>query len=458
MTEVNETVFREIKNMKSYPLQTLATAMSGTLTQGGGDVVVTAGVSTDTRKIPQGALFFALKGDNFDAHEFLTTALEAGASGLVVQDATNVPDGISAILVEDTLKALQDLAQWYRAELGIPVVAITGSNGKTSTKDFTKSVLSQKFRVNATLGNLNNHIGLPLTVLATGESDEVGIFEMGMNHSGELAPLCEIGRPNISIITNVGTAHIEHMGSRDAIALEKGTLARALDEKGTLLVPSDCDYLEDFRESTPAKLVTVGQGAVRAENVRPHASGSDFDLVIEGLGTIATSISVAGQHMVSNALLAAGAGAELGLTLAEIAAGLQNAELTSGRLRQYQYEGVTVIDDTYNANPDSVIAGLETLAQLPGEGRRIAALGIMAELGDHAEEGYQQVGETARKLNLTLVTVGEEAALYGADEHFLEIDEAAERLSQLTTTGDIVLFKGSRMAAMERVMNKAYPY
>ena len=281
---------------------------------------------------------------------------------------------------------------------------------------------------------------------------------MGMNHSGELAPLCEIGRPNISIITNVGTAHIEHMGSRDAIALEKGTLARALDEKGTLLVPSDCDYLEDFRESTPAKLVTVGQGAVRAENVRPHASGSDFDLVIEGLGTIATSISVAGQHMVSNALLAAGAGAELGLTLAEIAAGLQNAELTSGRLRQYQYEGVTVIDDTYNANPDSVIAGLETLAQLPGEGRRIAALGIMAELGDHAEEGYQQVGETARKLNLTLVTVGEEAALYGADEHFLEIDEAAERLSQLTTTGDIVLFKGSRMAAMERVMNKAYPY
>ena len=227
--------------MKSYPLQKLAHAMSGSLLQGGEDCVISAGVSTDTRRLSAGAMFFALKGENFDAHHFLAEAVEAGAGALVLQDDSDLPEGIPVILVNDTLKALQALAKWYRGELGIPVVAITGSNGKTSTKDYTHSVLSQKFRVNSTLGNLNNHIGLPLTVLATAANDEVGVFEMGMNHSGELAPLCEIGRPDVSIITNVGTAHIEHLGSRKAIAIEKGNVARVLSEKGTLLLPSDCD-------------------------------------------------------------------------------------------------------------------------------------------------------------------------------------------------------------------------
>lgn len=446
--------------MKPYSLKQLASAMNGTLLQceqGGGDLVVSTGVSTDTRSIPNGALFFALKGENFDAHNFLAQAAQSGAGALVIQDAANLPADIPAVLVNDALEALQALAKWYRAELGIPVIAITGSNGKTSTKDFTKNVLSQKFRVNATLGNLNNHIGLPLTVLATAADDEVGVFEMGMNHSGELAPLCEIGQPNVSIITNVGTAHIEHMGSRAAIGLEKGTLARALDADGTLLVPSDCDYLDDFRASTPAKVIAVGDGSVRAENVVPGEAGSTFDLVIDDLGSIPTSIGVAGKHMVSNALLAAGAGAVLGLSLEQISAGLQTAELTSGRLRQFQSGGVTVIDDTYNANPESVIAALETLANLPGGGRRTAALGVMAELGDHAAEAYARIGQIARDLNLQLVTVGEEALTYGSDHHFQTPEEAAQWLSENTTSGDIVLFKGSRLAAMEKVMNHAFP-
>lgn len=443
--------------MKAYPLQQLATAMNGTLPRGGGELVISAGISTDTRSIPSGALFFALKGDNFDAHNFLSQAAEAGAGALVVQDDSKLPESIPAILVDDTLDALQTLAKWYRAELGIPVVAITGSNGKTSTKDFAKSVLSQKFKVNATLGNLNNHIGLPLTVLATKECDEVGIFEMGMNHSGELAPLCEIGQPNVSIITNVGTAHIEHLGTREAIALEKGTVARALDEDGTLLVPSDCDFIDEFRKSTEAKVIVVGEGAVRAENIISGESGSEFDLCIEDLGSVPTSISVAGKHMVSNALLAAGAGAVLGLSLEEISEGLRKAELTSGRLRQYQSNGVTVIDDTYNANPESVIAGLETLAGLPGEGGRTAALGIMAELGAHARSAYQSIGRIARDLKLRLVTVGEEALAYGAQHHFENHEEAAAWLSSNTSAGETVLFKGSRMAAMERVMKQAFP-
>ncbi|MEO1833134.1 MAG: UDP-N-acetylmuramoyl-tripeptide--D-alanyl-D-alanine ligase, partial [Akkermansiaceae bacterium] len=293
--------------MKSYPLQKLAHAMSGSLLQGGGDCVISAGVSTDTRRLPAGAMFFALEGENFNAHHFLAEAVEAGAGALVLQGDSDLPEGIPVILVKDTLKALQDLAKWYRGELGISVVAITGSNGKTSTKDYTHSVLSQKFRVNSTLGNLNNHIGLPLTVLATAANDEVGVFEMGMNHCGELAPLCEIGRPDVSIITNVGTAHIEHLGNRKAIAIEKGTVARILSEKGTLLLPSDCDEEYDFRASTPARVITVGDGEIRAENIVSGESGSAFDLTIDGLGTKRTSISVVGRHMISNALLAAGA-------------------------------------------------------------------------------------------------------------------------------------------------------
>ena len=443
--------------MKSYPLQKLAYAMSGSLLQGGEDCVISAGVSTDTRCLPAGAMFFALKGENFDAHHFLAEAVEAGAGALVLQDDSDLPEGIPVILVNDTLKALQALAKWYRGELGIPVVAITGSNGKTSTKDYTHSVLSQKFRVNSTLGNLNNHIGLPLTVLATAADDEVGVFEMGMNHSGELAPLCEIGRPDVSIITNVGTAHIEHLGSRKAIAIEKGTVARVLSEKGTLLLPSDCDEAYDFRASTPARVITVGDGVIRAENTVSGESGSSFDLTIDGLGTKRTSISIVGRHMISNALLAAGAGYVLGLSLDEISAGLTNAKLTSGRLRRYLSHGLTVIDDTYNANPESVIAALETLASLPGSGRRIAALGMMAELGEHAVEAYPRIGRIARDLGVTLITVGDDADKYGDDHHFRNHEEAATWLSNETSPGDIVLFKGSRMAAMDQVMKLTFP-
>lgn len=443
--------------MKAYPLQNLAEAMNGTLVQGDGGVVMSSGVSTDTRSIPEGALFFALKGENFDAHSFLGKAVEAGAGALVVEGAQNLPQGIPVVRVDDTLKALQDLAEWYRAELGIPVVVITGSNGKTSTKDFTRSVLSQKFKVNATKGNLNNHIGLPLSVLATEEDDEVGVFEVGMNHAGELAPLCRIARPNVSIITNIGTAHIEHLGSREAIAEEKGTVARALDESGTLLVPASCDFVEQFRATTRGRVMTVGDGMVRGAKVVPCGTGSSFDLVIEGLGSLATSIPVAGSHMVENALLAAGAGFVLGMKLDEISRGLEQTTLTSGRLRQFQSGEVTVIDDTYNANPESVIAALQTLAGMPGDGRRVAVLGMMAELGAHASEAYPRIGRVADELGIVLLTVGDEAEAYAAGQHFHTNEEAAAWLDQEQTPGDLVLFKGSRMAAMEQVMNLVYP-
>jgi UDP-N-acetylmuramoyl-tripeptide--D-alanyl-D-alanine ligase len=255
----------------------------------------------------------------------------------------------------------------------------------------------------------------------------------------------------------VGTAHIEHLGSRKAIAIEKGTVARVLSDRGTLLLPSDCDDLYDFRASTPARVITVGGGEIRAENTVSGESGSAFDLTIDGLGTKRTSISVVGRHMISNALLAAGAGFVLGLDLDEISAGLTKATLTSGRLRRYLSHGLTVIDDTYNANPESVTAALETLASLPGDGRKIAALGMMGELGEHALKAYPRIGGIARDLGVTLVTVGDDANKYGADHHFKTHEEAATCLSNETSPGDIVLFKGSRMAAMDRVMKLTFP-
>lgn len=452
--------------MKAYTLETLAAAMKGTvLQQGDGDTVISSGVSTDTRTLKEGALFFALKGENYDAHHFLDRAFKAAA--LVVNQPDKVPPGRPAIVVDDVLFGLQRLARWYCQELRIPVIAITGSNGKTSTKDLTRSVLAQKFRVNATLGNFNNHIGLPLTVLATEEDHEVGIFELGMNHPGELAPLCEIARPDISIITNVGSAHIENMGSREAIAEEKGTVARALTEQGTLLIPADCEFIEQYRERTAGQLLIVGngRGVIRAENLDTDVEGSRFDLVIDSLGRIPAQIPVAGKHMVSNALLAAGAGYVMGLSLEEIARGLSVTELTSGRLRQFHYAGIHVIDDTYNANPESVAAALETLASLPAEGKRTAALGKMAELGTHAEAAYRRIGTLAAEKNLGLVVVGTAAESIataareagGEADFFKQTEEAAAFLKSHTAPGDVVLFKGSRAAAMERVMESTFP-
>ena len=443
--------------MKSYSLQQLAEAIGGSLPHGGHEVSITSGVSTDTRKVRQGSLFIALKGDQFDGHCFVSEAKEKGALAAIVHEQSQAPDSFPVILVQDTLKGLQALAHWYRRQLNIPVVAISGSNGKTSTKDFTRSVLSKRYRVNATEGNLNNHIGLPLTILAAEEQDEVMVVEMGMNHAGELEPLCEIARPDISVITNVGTAHIEFLGSQEAIAQEKGTLARALSSEGVLVVPSSCEYLEDFRQDTRGRVIAVGESGIRADRICLGADRSDFDLTVDDLGCVPTSIAVPGYHMITNALLAAGVGIELGLDLTEISQGLQASRLTSGRLRKYECRGVTIIDDTYNANPESMAAALQTAASIPIRGARTAVLGRLAEQGHFASTAYQALGKLARDLGVRLVSIGTDVEALNAPLHFDTIEPAAMWLSENTNSGDLVLFKGSRSAAMERVMNLAYP-
>jgi len=452
--------------MKPIPAKQLAEILGAPLAAGNGDIMVTGGVSTDTRTLPAGSAFFALRGENFDGDTFAAKALSAGAAVAIVHKWTGeVPPDSAVIEVGDTLLALQRLAVWWRKQLDIPVIAITGSNGKTSTKDFTAAVLARKFNVSATRGNQNNHIGVPLTVLATTPEHTAAVWEMGMNHSGEIAPLCEIARPKYGIITNIGTAHIEFLGTREAIAEEKGMLARALPADGMLFLPANCDFLDYLRQRTKAQLIYVGNGRgfVRAENLKSTIDGSVFTLVADGQEPVEVSLPVAGRHMVTNALLAAAAGWKLGISSEEIAIGLSSTTLTGGRLCSYGFQGVTVIDDTYNANPESMAAAIETLADIPvGQGaRRFIVLGRMGELGVHAAAAHLRTGALAAERHLTVIAVGEgsEGIAEGANHspHFKDLDKAAKWLSHEVKPGDVVLFKGSRSATVERVMHAAFP-
>jgi len=430
-----------------------------------------AGVSTDTRSVQPGDVFVALRGERFDGHRFVDAAARAGAAAVVVEESVELPADCKtvALRVDDTLFALQRMALWHRKRLDLAAVAITGSNGKTSTKDFTAAVLREKFQVTATRGNFNNHIGLPLSVLAAGAGDEAAVWEMGMNHAGEIAPLCEIARPGIGVITNIGTAHIEFLGSVEGIAEEKSALARALPSEGTLVMPAGCEFFEYFRRRTKAKLLPVGngRGVVRAERIHSENGAACFRLAIDGDQPVEVRLAVDGRHMVNNALLAAGVGMTLGIDASTIAAGLSRAELAGGRLTRFRRSGVDIIDDSYNANPESMAAALETLAEspLPNGGRKIAILGHMGELGAFAEEAHRKVGEIAARHGLQVAAVGQAAhgiadgvaGAGGRGEFFPDRDDAAEWLAATAAPGDMVLFKGSRAAGIENVLEMAFP-
>jgi UDP-N-acetylmuramoyl-tripeptide--D-alanyl-D-alanine ligase len=449
--------------MDPTPLETIAAWTGGTLRTRDADVLASV-VCTDTRALQGGDLYVALRGDRFDGHAFAIEAERRGALAAVLETVSpELPDTFPVIQVADTLKALQQMASNYRRRLNMQVVAITGSNGKTSTKDLTASVLSQRFQVTKTDGNFNNHIGLPLTILRARGSDDIGVFEIGMNHPGEIAPLAEIAAPDVAIITGIGVAHLEFMGTRDAIAQEKGMLAEALKPGGHLVLPVDDPYAASIaaRSKGDAVYVGLGKGDVQASNLRPHFHGMRFTITSKG-HSVEAELSVPSEHMVRNALLAVAVGQRFGLSLADCAEGLRNLKLTKGRLEQKIVRGIHVLDDTYNANPDSVAAALTTLAQMPAAGRRIAVLGVMGELGAGSEEGHRRVGDVAVSQGVDyLIGVGAEArwitenAYRGGLEkvvHVATTEEAVLLLREAARAGDVVLVKGSRSARMERVV------
>ena len=452
--------------MDATSLQQIAQWTDGTLSGGNPGQTVTR-VCTDSRKLEPGDLFLALRGETYDAHGFASRAATQGAAAVVVEHAFDdvMPPDFPVIRVADTLRALQSLASRYRASLLLRVLALTGSTGKTSTKDFVAAVLGEKYRVVKTEGNFNNHIGLPLTMLRASSADQIGVFEMGMNHPGEIAPLVAMAAPEVGIITNIGTAHLEFMGTREAIALEKGHLAEALPATGHLVLNAADDFCESIARRCPAPTVTTGieRGDLSATLLETGFEGNRF-LVRDGDKEVEFSLPVPGLHMVENALLAIAAGRVFGVSLAEAARGLAQCRLTKGRLERKSLAGIDFLDDTYNANPDSMRAALRTLAVLPVKGARIAVLGAMGELGQNSEPGHQSVGREAAQVGINaLLAVGGEAAGWIAqaarqaglqEVHQLPDPEAAALwLAEHAHSGDLVLVKGSRSARMERVLD-----
>lgn len=455
--------------MKPLSLQTIAEFCGGVIRSGDGSRLVT-NVSSDSRRIQSGDVFVALRGDTFDGHDFIPQVAQAGAAAVIasrIDEAWNLSACV-VIEVRDTLAALQQLAHRYRRDHHPLVIGITGSNGKTSTKDFTRAVMAEAFGVCATIGNLNNHIGLPLSILRLGEGDTCGVFEMGMNHPGEIEALARIAEPDAAIITNIGLAHIEFMFSREAIAREKGVLAESVPADGLVVLNANDDFTASIAARCPARVITagIGRGDVAAVDLEAGADGTTFTLDFGG-EKIPASLPVPGEHMVCNAALAAATGWQFGIQPAAIAHALANVKLTGGRLESKHIGGITFLDDSYNANPDSMRAGLRTLADIRGSGRRIAVLGRMGELGGHAVAEHRSLGEFAAGLNLdALFTVGGEGS-----EAVLIAEAASARQSSLTTAhfashqdcaahlhgylrgGDTVLLKGSRSAGMEKVLS-----
>jgi len=447
-------------------LQLLAQWANGTLTGGNPARTVTR-VCTDSRSLESGDLFVALRGESFDGHKFVAQAAAAGAAAAVVEASFEgeLPEGFAVIRVADTLVALQSIATQYRNSLSLRVVALTGSSGKTSTKDFIAAVLAERFRVVKTEGNFNNHIGVPLTLLRASAADEIGVFELGMNHPGEIAPLAAMAAPEVGVITNVGVAHIEFMESRAAIAQEKGMLAEALPSTGFLVLNAGDEFSESIARRSPAKTITtgIGKGEVSATLLEAGFSSNRF-LVRAGEEETEVTLPVPGVHMIENALLAMAVGRVFGLPLAVAAQGLAKCRLTKGRLEQKTIRGIHILDDSYNANPDSMRAALRTLAALPVAGARIAVLGRMGELGAESERGHRSVGKDAAAagIDLLIAVGGDEAeslaqaALEGGLKEVRRVadpEAAAALLAESAHPGDLVLIKGSRAARMERVLD-----
>ncbi len=449
--------------MDPLPLNQIAEMCGGRLLTAQGELRVSR-ISKDTRTIEPGDLYIALKGENFDGNDFVDIAASRGAAAAIVDRdvSRELSQTIAILLVDDCLRALQQLASAWRDRLTLRVVAITGSSGKTSTKEFAAAVLSARYRVNKTIGNLNNHFGLPLTILSASSADQAAVWEIGMNHPGETAPLAAIARPGTAIITNVGVAHIEFFKDRDAIAAEKAALIESIPSSGVVIIPAEDDYADFLAARSRARVIRAGLtgGEIRGTILSTSEAGARFQVEAHGESALA-QISVAGEHMVRNALLAIAAGLAFGMSLDECVQGLATARLTGGRFQQKLIRGVRVIDDSYNANPDSVEAALRAIASIAAGARRIAVLGKMGELGAYAETGYRRVGETAARCLDTLITVGPETATLcrsarasGLEDVHETRDtlEAARLLREITRSGDFVLIKGSRAARMEHVI------
>jgi len=419
-------------------------------------------VGTDSRAVRPGQLFVALKGEHFDGHDYAEQALEQGAAGVVLEK--NTANLSPAIVVEDSYLALGQLAAHWRAKFAIPVVAITGSNGKTTVKEMLSAILAVKAggmaSIHATVGNLNNHIGLPLTMLKLRDSHQFAVLEMGMNHLGEIAYLSDLAKPTLALINNAGTAHIGELGSRDKIAQAKGEIFAGLAANGAALINADDDYAAYWRALNAGKKI-LSFGLDQAADVQASYQEKDGGYAVRlrtPAGEVAFALPVMGIHNVRNALAASAAAYALGVSNADIATGLAGFSAVKGRLQnKMAIHGARLIDDTYNANPDSMKAAIDVLANQTGE--KILVLGDMGELGADAARMHREVGEYAKATGLKQLYCLGELSLemvqgFGVGaRHFDDAAALAEVIKPQLSAQVTVLVKGSRFMKMERVVD-----
>ena len=440
--------------MKPITLSEVARACGGEL-HGDPDLQITS-IVTDSRKAGEGSLFAAIKGARADGHKFIPAVAEQGAVCALCEEAPQAD--IAYILVESTLVALKGIAEYYRSLFSIPFIGITGSVGKTSTKEFISAVLAQKYNVHKTGGNFNNELGVPITLFGLEEEHEVAVIEMGISGFGEMTRLSKMVRPDISVITNIGYCHLENLGDRDGVLRAKTEMFTYLKDNGSIILCHDDDKLRtvtDYHGIVPTFYGT-GNDEYRAENIVEKGLDGVGCTLIHGDTRIDVTIPTMGRHNVLNALCAMAVGTKLGLTPDEIKRGLESFRNVGSRNHIIKTAYYTIIDDCYNANPTSTKAGLDTLSKLSG--RRVAVLGDMKELGKDEIALHREVGAYAKGLGIdVLIAVGplSEATAEGFGEgayYYQNVDRCIDRIERHLHPDDTILVKASHSMQFERIV------
>jgi UDP-N-acetylmuramoyl-tripeptide--D-alanyl-D-alanine ligase len=451
-------------------VETVLEATGGALVQGDSHTSF-AGVSTDSRSIKPGELFFALRGEHFDGHHFIGDTLKRGGRGAVVDgEGQWIADPTIAIIeVADTLQALGDLANLWRRRHSIPLIAVVGSNGKTTTKEMVAGILGQKDKVLKNPGNLNNLIGLPLSLLKMNAKDHVAVLEMGMNRTGEILRLTQIAEPDLGIVTNIGPVHLEGVGSIDGVMEAKGELLEGMGTQGRLIFNADDPRVVELSKRFGGGKTGFGiknPADWQATDICTREDGGVSFQLTGPPGRIAVALKLMGEHQVYNALAAAAATSHLDVGIEEIKEGLEAFQTPPMRMELVALgKGIRIINDAYNANPPSMESALRTLEEVT-QGRKIAVLGDMWELGEYAKQAHRELGQWVKERGIDLLFLlgqfaphvargAEEAgmqpqAIYiGKDLHAVSL-----RLARALRTGDWVLIKGSRIMSMEKIIQE----
>jgi UDP-N-acetylmuramoyl-tripeptide--D-alanyl-D-alanine ligase len=450
--------------MRPRSLEEVAAAVDGSV-GGDGDVIV-RGAAVDSRQAGQGDLFVALPGEHADGHDFVGDAMARGASAAMVRRGWR-GGVVPTVEVGDPGAALLRLARDERSTISAQVVAITGSTGKTMTKDLTAAVLGRRFRVVASPASFNNEVGLPLTLLRADERTEAVVCEMGSRGPGHIRLLCEVATPTVGVVTNVGEAHMQLFGSREVLRDAKAELPEALPAGGVAVLNADDPVVRTYADRTRARVVLFGTASaaeVSAESIDLHRGTGQAEFMLRTPdGSAPVLLPVPGEHMVGNALAAAAVGWALGVPVESSAQALATAPVTGGRMQTAEAGGVRIVNDAYNANPTSTAAALRAIRWMAGSARCIAVLGHMAELGPIADEEHERIGELVARLGIdVLVVVGPDARLIGVaarregvpqDAVVMcdDVVQATKSVLAIVRPGDLVLVKASRVARLERV-------